>query len=65
MLGKITFVMNDKLEEKLRNSITYRKGALGEALSEGAKLWIDKKSKKNSLSLRNSKKSRDKTMVKK
>ena len=57
--------MNDKLEEKLRNSITYRKGALGEALSEGAKLWIDKNSKKNSLSLTNSKKSRDKTMVKK
>jgi len=64
-MGKITFVMNDKLEEELRNSISYRKGALGEALSEGAKLWIDKKSKKSSLDLTNSKKSRVKKMVKK
>ena len=29
--------------------IGYRKGALGQALSEEAQLWINQKSKKNSL----------------
>ena len=45
-MGNITFKMNDVLEEKLRDLIPNRKGALGEALSEGAQIWIDKHSKK-------------------
>ena len=59
-MGNITFTMDDDLEEKLRNSIISRKGALGQALSEGAMLWIDKNFNKSSLDLRNSKKFRSK-----
>ena len=64
-MGNITFTMNDELEEKLRNSIVYRKGALGQALSEGAQLWIDKRSNKISHNLKNSKKSGNRRMIKK
>ena len=64
-MGNITFTMNDELEEKLRNSIGYRKGALGQALSEGAQLWIDKNSNKISHNLKNSKKTGNRKMVKK
>ena len=60
-MGNITFSMGRELEDKLRDSLgRYRKGALGEALSQGAQMWIDKKLQKNSRGSRNSKKFRSK-----
>jgi hypothetical protein len=46
-MGKITFVMPDDIEEKFRQVVGkpgYHKGALGSALTEGAKMWIKKSS---------------------
>ena len=43
-MGKITFAMPDDIEDKLREAVGknlgYHKGALGSALTEGAKLWM-------------------------
>jgi len=64
-MAKITFVMDDNVENKLRRMIEYRKGALGQALSEGAQLWIDKNSNKISHNLKNSKKTGNRKRVKK
>ena len=43
-MGRITFVMPDDIEEKLRRSIVNRKGNLGKALTEGAQMWLNKNS---------------------
>lgn len=47
-MGKITFSMPDDVEKNLRDTVGkrvgYHKGALGSALTEGAKMWIKKSS---------------------
>ncbi|MEO9276705.1 MAG: hypothetical protein ABI340_02835 [Nitrososphaera sp.] len=55
-MGKITFVMDDAVEARLRSSIINKKGNLGIALTKATEDWLNQNllpSSKNSLRVLN------------